>query len=554
MQANVIFGKTAKKALLAGVKKATDAVRVTLGAKGRNVVIEFPGNNFMIPRVTKDGVTIAKALIDLGDNMISQGGKLVIDVAAKTVMDAGDGTTSSMILTADMVEKGMEKIVGKNPVEFTNGMIKAQKEISKALKKIAILPTPEQLVDVATVSANGDKSIGNIVGEVVSQVGATGTITTTKSGSFESSFSLESGAVLEAGMSHPLFATDQKGMCVFQNPLVFISDRDIVTLREDALPLFQFASKQKRPLVIICNEMTGETLQTVLYNRTNDVMKICVIHAPYMGEMRDQALDDLSVYLGGTYFSENQGVSIKEIDRVTKSGDYLYTLGTCAEVRVGKKETRFINGAGDSLDLLARQTSIEEMIDSSRSYHEQEGLKQRLSRLLGKVSVIRIGGASEVDIQRKIDLVDDAVRATQAALSQGIIPGGGVTYLWLSDRIAELNERLKSAEKAGFDLVIESIKGPILQILKNAGLSTRQSRKILRTLTATNRNKAIPSMVFYDVSNMEYGIAFDVGIVDPARVLQVCLENAVSTATNLLTCEALVYSRANYDKYTQKKK
>jgi chaperonin GroEL len=273
-----------------------------------------------------------------------------------------------------------------------------------------------------------------------------------------------------------------------------------------------------------------------------------------MGEMRDQALDDLSVYLGGTYFSENQGVSIKEIDRVTKSGDYLYPLGTCAEVRVGKKETRFINGAGDSLDLLARQTFIEEMIDSSRSYHEQEGLKQRLSRLLGKVSVIRIGGASEVDIQRKIDLVDDAVRATQAALSQGIIPGGGVTYLWLSDRIAELNERLKSAEKAGFDLVIESIKGPILQILKNAGLSTRQSRKILRTLTATNRNKAIPSMVFYDVSNMEYGIAFDVGIVDPARVLQVCLENAVSTATNLLTCEALVYSQANYDKYTQKKK
>lgn len=552
MQANVIFGHEAKAALLEGAMKATDAVRVTLGPRGRNVIIENPGPNALLPRITKDGVTIAQALIDLGDNTQTQGARIVIGVAQKTVMDAGDGTTCSMILATEMFRKGLELMKrDTNPTEFIHGMDTASAAIQHYIRsKYAVPVTGDRLSDVAMISANGNRMIGNVVAETINQVGVHGMVNTKPSGALETYTEVSTGALLEAGMMNLSFSTDfAKEEAVYERPLVFISDMDVNQLRDEALPVFRFAADRKRPLVFICDNMSGEALKTALYNRVNDSMKIVVIHAPYMGDMRTKALEDLAVYLGGTYFAEDKGISVNELGRTTPNGAYLYPLGECEEVRVTRNQARFIQGYGDEELINNRAKEIVAAIEEAPNNQIKESLKKRLSRFQGKVATIHVAGNSDVDIQRQVDLIDDAIHATQAAMAEGIVPGGGICYLMASETI-KLSPTSPSAE-LGMRVVMESIRKPIDQIMENAGLSPKERKKITESLIRVNKEIFDYNYYVYDASRLEVAEAIKWGIVDPAKVVAVCLKNAVSAAQNLLTTEAFVYSQANLDKHNR---
>lgn len=554
MQANVIFGREAKNKLLEGAMRATDAVRVTLGPRGRNVIIENPGPEAMMPRITKDGVTIAQAMVNQGDNLISQGARVVVGVAQRTVMDAGDGTTGSMILATEMFRRGLE-LMDKhvNPTEFLDGMATASAAVQHFIRhKCAIPVTGDRLNDVAIISANGNRIIGDVVAETINQVGVHGMVHTKPSGALETHTEISSGALLESGMMNLSFATDfAKEEAVYQNPLVFISDMDVNQLRDEALPVFRFAADRKRPLIFICDEMSGEALKTALYNRVNDQMKIVVIRAPYMGDMRTKALEDLAVYLGGTYFQEDKGITVNELARVSPNGDYLYPLGECDEVRVSRHQTRFINGGGEGDLIEKRVKEITGAIHEAPNNAVKESLKQRLSRFQGKVATIHVAGSSDVDIQRQLDLIDDAIHATQAAMAEGIVPGGGICYLMASETIKL--DMPSSSSALGAKVVMDSIRKPIDQIMENAGLSRKERKRV--TAALINRNKQIfdHNYLVYDANNLEITEAIEWGIVDPARVVAVCLENSVSAAQNLLSTEAFVYSQANFDKYNRTK-
>lgn len=554
MQANVIFGREAKNALLEGAMKATDAVRVTLGARGRNVIIENPGPNPMMPRITKDGVTIANSLVDLGDNTQTQGARIVIGVAQKTVGDAGDGTTTSMILATEMFRRGLE-LMNKNvnPTEFIHGMETAMAAVRHFIRAKCAIPVAGDLLrDVAMISANGNRIIGDVVADTINKIGVHGLVHTKPSGALETHTEISSGAILEAGMMNLSFATDfAKEECVYEHPLVFISDMDINQLRDEALPVFRFAADRKRPLVFICDEMSGEALKTALYNRVNDQMKIVVIRAPYMGDMRTKALEDLAVYLGGTYFQEDKGITVNEIGRTNPNGGYLYPLGECDEVRVTRNQTRFIQGYGDEDLIEKRASEIIEAINDATSNQAKESMRQRLSRFQGKVATIHVAGSSDVDIQRQLDLIDDAIHATQAAMAEGIVPGGGICYLMASEKV-KLNMESPSFE-LGVRVVMDSIRKPIDQIMENAGLSSKERKKITASLINVNQEILDHNYFVYDASRLQVAEAIKWGIVDPVKVVAVCLENAVSAAQNLLSTEAFVYSQANLDKHNRVK-
>ena len=554
MQANVLFGKKAKSALLEGAIKATDAVKVTLGPRGRNVIIENPGPNAMMPRITKDGVTIAQALVDLGDNTQTQGARVVIAVAQKTVQDSGDGTTASMILATEMFKNGLEVLKKDvNPIEFLNGMKVASIAVQDYVRtKCAVEAVGELLDGVAFISANGDLEIANVVSETVAQVGVHGMVHTKPSGALETHAELTSGALLEAGMMNLSFATDfAKEEAVYQNPLVFISDMDVNQLRDEALPVFRFAADRKRPLIFICDEMSGEALKTALYNRVSESMKIVVIRAPYMGDMRTKALEDLAVYLGGTYFAEDKGIDVNQITRTGPNGGYLYPLGECDEVRITRHQTRFIQGYGDEDLIEKRATEIIEAINDAPNASVKESLRQRLSRFQGKVATIHVAGSSDVDIQRKVDVIDDAIHATQAAMAEGIVPGGGICLLMASEMV----DLPKSSPSffLGVQVVMNSIRKPIDQILINAGLSAMERKRIINHLVHLNTQIHGHDYYLYDANLMKVSKGIENGIVDPARVVAMSLENAVSAAQNLLSTEAFVYSQANLDKHNQKK-
>jgi chaperonin GroEL len=553
MQANVIFGRKAKSTLLEGAMKATDAVRVTLGARGRNVIIEAPGPEPTMPRITKDGVTIANSLIDLGDNTVTQGARIVIGVAQKTVQDAGDGTTTSMILATEMFSEGL-KVMNKyvNPVEFMKGMQVASAKVQHFIKtKCAKKVQGDRLFDVATISANGDRGIGRVVADTISQVGPHGMVHTKPSGAMETYAEIASGALLESGMMNLSFATDfQKEEAVYENPLVFISDMDVNELREEALPVFRFAAERKRPLVFICDEMSGEALRTALYNRVNENMKIVVIRAPYMGDMRTKALEDLALYLGGTYFAEDKGISVNELNRTLPNGGFMYPLGECAEVRITRHQTRFIQGFGDEVLIQRRADEIIKAIDEAPATHIKEALRQRLSRFQGKVAVINVVGSSDVDIHRQVDLIDDAVHATQAAMAYGVVPGGGITLLVASQMFGQATG--SKSFQMGHKVVTDSIRKPTDQILENAGLTPRQRKRVIDELLHRSTFEKEHDYSIYDASQMQITNAFKHGILDPAKVVTVCLENAVSAAQNLLSTEAFVYSQGHLDKYQRR--
>lgn len=530
--------------------KATDAVRVTLGARGRNVIIEAPGTDPTMPRITKDGVTIANALIDLGDNTVTQGARIVIGVAQKTVQDAGDGTTTSMILATEMFKEGL-KVMNKyvNPVEFMEGMRVASAKIQHFIKsKCAKEVQGDRLFDVATISANGDRSIGRVVADTIAQVGPHGMVHTKPSGAMETYAEIASGALLESGLMNLSFATDfQKEEAVYENPLVFISDMDINELREEALPVFRYAAERKRPLVFICDEMSGEALRTALYNRVNENMKIAVIRAPYMGDMRTKALEDLALYLGGTYFAEDKGISVHELNKTLPNGGFMYPLGECAEVRISRYQTRFIQGFGDDIEIEKRTSEIIEAIEEAAAPVIKESLRQRLSRFQGKVAVINVVGSSDVDIHRQVDLIDDAVHATQAAMAYGVVPGGGITLLVASQMFKQAVG--SKSFQMGHKVVTDSIRKPTDQILENAGLTPRQRKKVINELLHRSTIAEDYDYSIYDASHLKISNALKHGILDPAKVVTVCLENAVSAAQNLLSTEAFVYSQGHLDKY-----
>lgn len=556
MIANVIFGREAKSALLEGAQKATDAVKVTLGARGRNVIIETPGPNPMMPRITKDGVTIAKELVDLGDNTQTQGARVVVGVAEKTVQLTGDGTTTSMILATEMFKQGLKVMTKKtNPVEFIDGMKTAASIIQDFIKtQCARKLVGDRLFDVATISANGDRKIGRIVADTIFDVGVHGVVHTKPSGALESYSEVASGALLESGMIHLGFSTDfQKEEAVYERPLVFISDMDTNQLRDEFLPVLKHAVEEKRPLVFICEDMTGEALQTALYTKVEKGTKIVVIRAPYMGDMRTKAMEDLAVYLGGTYFAEDKGISVNEITRRNPNGGYLYPLGTCDEVRVSRTQTRFVNGGGDAELKERRAEEITEAINQATSPQAKEVLKHRLSRFQGKVAVIHVAGSSDVDINRQVDLIDDAVHATQAAMAEGVVPGGGICYLMGSVKFeSNLTNKSKSF-KEGYGVVMRAVRKPIDQIMENAGLTTRQRKRLVEEIISQNHTLGASAYRIFDASQMRILNAMTHGIIDPAKVVVVCLENAVSAAQNLLSTEALVYSQANFDKHKQRK-
>jgi chaperonin GroEL len=556
MQANVIFGQKAKNKLLEGAMKATDAVKVTLGARGRNVIIESPtpaGAAPLLPRITKDGVTIANSLADLGDNTVTQGARIVIGVAQKTVQDAGDGTTTSMILATEMFSEGL-KVMNKdvNPVEFMEGMRVASAKVQHFIKtKCAKEVEGDRLFDVASISANGDVGIGRVVADTIAQVGPHGMVHTKPSGAMETYAEIASGALLESGMMNLSFATDfQKEEAIYERPLVFISDMDINELREEALPVFRFAAERKRPLVFICDEMSGEALHTALYNRANENMKIVVIRAPYMGDMRTKALEDLALYLGGTYFAEDKGISVHELTKVTPNGGFIYPLGECAEVRVTRNQTRFIQGYGDEVEIKKRTDHIIEAIEEAPTSAIKESLRQRLSRFQGKVAVINVAGSSDVDIHRQVDLIDDAVHATQAAMSMGVVPGGGITLLVASHKFSSATGT--KSFQLGHKVVMDSIIKPIDQILDNAGLTSKQRKRVITELLLRNQHVENHDYYIYDASQMRVTNALKHGIIDPAKVVAVCVENAVSAAQNLLSTEAFVYSQGHLDKYNRR--
>ena len=522
MAKQLLFNEEARKKLLSGVEQISQAVKVTLGPKGRNVLLD---KKFGAPTVTKDGVSVARE-VELEDPYENMGAQLLKEVATKTNDVAGDGTTTATVLAYSMVREGLKAVAaGMTPIELKKGMDKAVKlavdEIKKNSKEIK---GTDEVSHVASVSANNDEEIGSILASAIERVGKDGVITVEESKTMETTTDFVEGMQFDRGYISPYFVTDRDRMeTVFDNPLVLIHDKKISNMK-DMLPLLEKVAQAGKPLVIICEDMDGEALATLIVNNLRGVLKTCAVKAPGFGDRRKAMLEDIAILTGGQVITEDLGLKLETTD--------LSQLGQAKSVKIDKDNTTIVDGAGNAKDIKERVAQIKHQIDEATSEYDKEKLKERLAKISGGVAVINIGAVTEVEMKEKKHRVEDALSATRAALEEGIVAGGGLALIQAAECLEKADIfGLSDDARVGFKIVKRALEEPIRQIAENAGLDGA---------VIADKAKHEKKGVGFDAAKMEWKDMVAAGIIDPAKVTRSALQNAASVASLLLTTECAI--------------
>ncbi len=517
----VKFGADAREKMLRGVDILANAVRVTLGPKGRNVVLS---KRFGAPRITKDGVTVAKE-IELSDKFENMGAQMVREVASKTVDKAGDGTTTATVLAQAMVREGAKAVAaGMNPMDVKRGMDAAVEKVIEDLKERSKkVSSNAEIEQIGTISANGEKDIGKKIAEAMARVGNEGVITIEESKTMETELEVVEGMQFDRGYLSPYFVTNAEKMLVeLDNPYILLHESKLSSL-QSLLPVLEAVVQSGRPLVIIAEEVEGEALATLVVNKLRGGLKVAAVKAPGFGDRRKAMLEDMSVLTGGQVISADLGIKMQHVT--------LDMLGTSKKIRIDKENTVIIDGAGKKKDIEARCNQIRQQVEETTSDYDKEKLQERLAKLSGGVAVIRVGGATEVEVKERKDRVDDAMHATRAAVEEGIVAGGGSALLYATRSIEKVRVA-NDDQRRGVDIVRRALEAPIRQIAENAGVDG--SVIVGRLLDQKDSNYG------YDAQKEEYTDMLKSGIVDPTKVVRTALESAASVAGLLITTEAMV--------------
>ena len=521
---DIRLGTDARERMLHGIDILANAVRVTLGPKGRNVVLD---KSYGAPRITKDGVTVAKE-IELSDKFENMGAQMVREVASKTSTVAGDGTTTATILAHAMVREGVKAVAaGMNPMDLKRGVDMAVdavvKDIQKRSKKVS---TNDEIAQVGTISANGDTEIGRMLAEAMKKVGNEGVITVEEAKSLETELDVVEGMQFDRGYLSPYFVTNaEKMLAELEDAYILLHEKKLSNL-QSLLPILEAVVQSARPLLIVAEDIEGEALATLVVNKLRGGLKVAAVKAPGFGDRRKAVLEDIATLTGGQLISDDLGIKLENVT--------LDMLGRAKRVRIEKENTTIIDGAGKKDDILARVNQIKAQIEETTSDYDREKLQERLAKLAGGVAIIRVGGSTEVEVKERKDRVDDAMHATKAAVEEGVVAGGGVALLFASKVLPGLNPA-NNDQKVGIEIVGKAIQSPVRQIAENAGV---EGSIVVGKLT----DKGDPNFGF-DAQSGEYKDMVAAGIIDPTKVVRVALQDAASVAGLLITTEAMVGDR-----------
>ncbi len=516
----VKFGEEARSKKLKGVNTLADSVKVTLGPKGRNVVLE---KSFGAPTVTKDGVSVAKE-IELKDRFENMGAQMLKEVASKTSDVAGDGTTTATVLAQAVVREGLKAVAaGMNPMDLKRGIDKA---VGSAVANLQSVSKPcsdhKEIAQVGTVSANADEAVGSIIAEAMQTVGKEGVITVEEGSTLENELDIVEGMQFDRGYLSPYFINNQDSMSVeLENPLILVHDKKISNIR-DLLPLLEAVAKAGRPLLVIAEDIEGEALATLVVNNIRGIVKVCGVKAPGFGDRRKAMLQDIAILTAGQVISEEVGMSLEN----TKIDD----LGQAKRIQVTKENTTVIDGAGKKEDITGRVNQIRAQIEEATSDYDREKMQERVAKLAGGVAVIKVGAATEVEMKEKKARVEDALHATRAAVEEGVVPGGGVAMVRAIDEVSKLKGD-NDDQNVGIRIVQRALEEPLRQIVANAG---EDSSVVLNKVRESEGNQG------YNAASGEYGDMMEMGILDPTKVARAALQNAASIAGLMITTEAMV--------------
>jgi chaperonin GroEL len=530
MAKQIVHGEESRAAILRGVNQLADAVKITLGPKGRNVVL---GKSYGSPTITKDGVTVAKE-IDLKDSMENMGAQMVHEVASKTSDVAGDGTTTATVLAQAIYREGVKTVAaGANPMALKRGIDKAVERAAAAIKKLSKPVAGEMIAQVGTISANGDATIGELIAKAMEKVGKDGVITVEDAKTMETDLEFVEGMQFDRGYLSPYFITDPEKMeAVLENPVVLLSEKKIASMR-DLLPVLEQVAKLNRPILIIAEDVEGEALATLVVNKLRGTINVAAVKAPGFGDRRKELLQDIAILTGGKVISEDLGIKLENVK--------IEDLGRAKKVTIDKDNTIIIDGAGDKNALTARVKTLRAQIEDSSSDYDREKLQERLAKLVGGVAVIRVGAATETELKEKKARVEDAMNATRAAVEEGIVAGGGVALIRAAKAldkfvIFETNEDDETTgdpdEQIGVNIVKRALEEPLRQIVQNAG---KEGAVIVEKV----RGNKDPNFG-YNAATDTFEDLVAAGIIDPAKVTRCALQNAASIAGLMLTTEALI--------------
>jgi len=517
---DVRFGDSARHRMVAGVNVLADAVKVTLGPKGRNVVLD---RSFGAPTVTKDGVSVAKE-IELKDKLENMGAQMVKEVASKTSDVAGDGTTTATVLAQAIVNEGMKYVAaGMNPMDLKRGIDKAVIAIVGELKKISVpCASSKEIAQVGSISANSDASIGDIIAGAMDKVGKEGVITVEDSSGLENELDVVEGMQFDRGYLSPYFINNpDKQMAIMEDPFILLFDKKISNIR-DLLPVLEQVAKAGKPLLIVAEDVDGEALATLVVNNIRGILKTCAVKAPGFGDRRKAMLEDMAILTGGTVIAEEVGLSLEKAQ--------LTDLGRAKRIEIGKENTTIIDGAGDANAIKGRIAQINKQIEEVTSDYDREKLQERKAKLAGGVAVIKVGAATEVEMKEKKARVEDALHATRAAVEEGIVPGGGVALL-RAKAVAAAVKGDNHDQDAGVKIVLRAIEEPLRQIVKNCG---EEPSVVVNKVLEGKGNFG------YNAGSGEYGDMVAMGVLDPTKVTRTALQNAASIASLMLTTDCMV--------------
>ncbi|HEX3249981.1 MAG TPA: chaperonin GroEL [Pyrinomonadaceae bacterium] len=537
MAKQIVHGEASRAAILRGVNQLADAVKITLGPKGRNVVLD---KKYGSPTITKDGVTVAKE-IELKDASENMGAQMVREVASKTSDVAGDGTTTATVLAQAIFREGVKTVAaGANPMALKRGIDKAVERATREIKKMSKPVTGEMIAQVGTISANGDHSIGELIAQAMDKVGKDGVITVEESKTMETALEVVEGMQFDRGYLSPYFVTDAETMkAVLENPVILLSEKKISAMR-DMLPILEQVAKLGKPILIIAEDVEGEALATLVVNRLRGTINVAAVKAPGFGDRRKAMLEDIAILTGGKVISEDLGIKLENVK--------LEDLGTARRVTIDKENTTIIDGGGETKDLQGRVRTLKTQLEDSTSDYDREKLQERLAKLVGGVAVIRVGAATETELNEKKARVEDAMHATRAAVEEGIVPGGGVVFIRAAKvldkfKLFEDNENEPAGdadEQIGVNIVKRALEEPLRQIVSNAG---KEGAVIVEKVRAEKNPN-----IGYNAVTERFEDLVAAGVIDPAKVTRCALQNAASIAGLMLTTEALISELQEDDK------
>ena len=519
MAKEIFFSDKARNGLFEGVSKLTDAVKVTMGPRGRNVLIQ---KSYGAPHITKDGVSVARE-IELSDSLENMGAQLVKEVANNTADEAGDGTTTATVLAHSIFKEGLRNITaGANPIEVKRGMDKASAAIIEELRKMSkAVKDKKEIAQVATISANSDETIGNLIAEAMEKVGKDGVITVEEAKGINDDLEVVEGMQFDRGYLSPYFVTNSEKMtCEMDNPIILLTDTKITSLK-DLVPVLEQVQQSGRPLLIIADDLEGEALATLVLNRLKGVLNIVAVKAPGFGDRKKEMLKDIAILTGATLIAEELGLTLEKVT--------LDDLGEASRIVIDKDNTVIVDGKGDKDAVVARVNEIKTQVSTTTSEYDKEKLQERLAKLAGGVAVIKVGAATETEMKEKKDRVDDALSATKAAVDEGIVIGGGAAFIKASQAVTI---DLDGDEKVGSDIILRAVLAPMKQIAENAGFDA--GVVVDKVAQSTEANLG------FNAATGEYVDMLKAGIIDPFKVARIALQNATSVASLLLTTEATV--------------